>query len=85
MDIKEINEQLKKALNEDADSILSVFSDYELLNSEGDFENYLVNVQNKSFSVISLTYEYGDAEINYQTGWFDTKEEAIQQYKNDLD
>ena len=65
--------------------ILDVFTTADLIESEGDFEVYILSIKNDYFSVISLSYEYGDEpEVSYQTEWFKTKEQAIQAYKNDL-
>lgn len=66
-----------------AEQILSTFSNYEQIESNGDFDTYVVSVNN-NFSILMLTYEYENPTLNYQTEWFNTREEAIKQCENDL-
>lgn len=64
---------------------LDLFTNAELIRRNGDFEDYLVDVKGEYYSVISLTYEYEEPDVNYQTDWFKSKEQAIKAYEEDLE
>lgn len=85
MDIRQLNERLEKLLEDAAtDDLLSFSSRDELINSNGDYDDYLCEDPEKGFCVTSITYEYNEPQINYQTEWYPTKEDAIKAYKNEL-
>ena len=64
---------------------LDLFTNAELIRRNGDFEDYLVDVKGEYYSVIVITYEYEEPDINYQTDWFKSKEQAIKAYEKDLE
>ena len=66
-------------------SIVDLFTNAELIRRNGDFEDYVVDVKGAYYSVISLTYEYEEPDVNYQTDWFKSKEQAIKAYEEDLE
>ena len=85
MDIRQLNERLERLLEgEVTDELLSFSSHDELIHSEGDYDDYLCESPEKGYCVTSITYEYSEPQINYQTGWYPTKEDAIKAYKSEL-
>lgn len=85
MNIRELNEALDRLLEgEITDELLSFSSYSDLLRSKGNFDDYLCEDPEKGFCITTITYEYEDPQINYQTDWYPTKEEAVQAYNKDL-
>lgn len=78
-----LNEDYKYS-NEYVDNILSFSDKEELINSEKDFEDFLCYKEGKGYCVLSITFEYEEPQINFQTEWFETKEEALDSYKKDF-
>ena len=85
MNIKQLNEKLERLLEDEVtDELLSFSSHDELIHSEGDYDDYLCESPEKGYCVTSITYEYNEPQINYQTEWYPTKEDAIKAYKSEL-
>lgn len=81
-DYEIINESVeKRPIKESADDLLSWATGSELIHSNGEFEDYLVDITGDKFCVIGVTYETGDAKMDYQTSWYNTPEDAIKAYK----
>ena len=66
------------------ENLLSFCSHEELLNSDGDFDDYLCHKEDKGYCITSITYEYEEPQINYQTEWHPTKEEAKSAFEKEL-
>ena len=85
MNFKKFNEALTKLLKEEnTEDLLSFAYTCELLKSDGDFDDYLCSDPDKGFCITSITYEYEEPQINFQTEWYPTKEEAKRAYEEEL-
>ena len=66
------------------DDLLSFTHRATLFNSSGDYDDYLCESKEHKFCVTTITYEYNEPQINYQTKWFDTAEQAKQEFEKDF-
>lgn len=109
MDIKNLNEELSKYLNEklisnrrfrkkksEVDRLeeqklnesyydFSWATEAEEIDFYTDTDSYnLININNKCFAIFTDEYTGGERITNRVSDWFDTKEEAMQYYYNNL-
>ena len=66
------------------DKLLSFAHRAVLLNSNGDYDDYLCESKDNKYCITTITYEYNEPQINYQTEWLNTELEAKRAFKKDM-